>query len=336
MKNCAKDITNYHQERVTLQGEQRTALRDRRNANRDRLRRGLEEAEEPNPEKFVSQGSYAMRTTIQEPENHYDIDDGVVFDRESLKGPQGADKTALDARKMVRDAVHDGSFNSPPKVMPNCVRVFYNDGPHVDIPVYRKVVSAHDSESFELASADWKASDPEGVNTWFSQCLDDRSDSARAQFRELIRLLKSFCKNRPSYSLPSGFVLSVLVNEAYSAYDDRLDRAFRSLIVAVRDRLASDLHVHHPVVDEWLIDENTEHKSSKLKTLLGSAVETLEELDLPNCLRSRALKAWKKVFATDYFDTSITEAEQEEKKTAAAAVAAVADVGPSPKPWCPK
>ncbi len=40
----------------------------RRVANRDRLRKGLENAEDPLPIEHVSQGSYAMRTMIQHDE----------------------------------------------------------------------------------------------------------------------------------------------------------------------------------------------------------------------------------------------------------------------------
>jgi hypothetical protein len=37
---------------------------------------------------------------------------------------------------MVRDAVDDDKFKKPPEVRPNCVRVFYEAGYHVDLPVY--------------------------------------------------------------------------------------------------------------------------------------------------------------------------------------------------------
>lgn len=124
MKDCAKDIEKYHSDRVLLTGRQRIKLRDRRDANRTRLGKGLDRNEKPRPEKFVTQGSYAMKTTIQELDHNYDIDDGVVFARASLKGSQGADMRALDSRKMVRDAVDDGSFKRDPEIKPNCVRVF--------------------------------------------------------------------------------------------------------------------------------------------------------------------------------------------------------------------
>lgn len=329
MKDCNKEISKYHKDRVVLSSDQRKLLRSRRNANRDRLKRGLKAKDKPLPKEFVTQGSYAAKTTIQEPKNAYDIDDGAVFDIDDLKGPQGGDMTPGDAKKMVRDAVDDGSFNTPPEVKTNCVRVHYNDGSHVDIPVYRKIAQTDGSEKFEIASSVWKESNPKGVNNWFNERLRLRTNEGSDQMRVLIRLLKAYCKHRPSYSLPSGFILTVLVDENYWSHDARLDSAFRNLIGAIRDRLAISKQVRHPVVDENLADQG-DAKCTKLLELLSTSLDYLAVLDRASCRKSEALKAWKKVFNTDFFDQAISDAEAEEKRAAAAAVASVAVM---PKPY---
>ena len=328
MKDCNQDIKGYHSNRVKLTPEQKKKLQDRCNSNRDRLRRGLEKNEDPKPLKWVLQGSYAMQTTIQEHRDEYDIDDGVVFTQESLQGLHGANKVALDARKMVRDAVDDGSFKQKPQIKTNCVRVHYNDGPHVDIPVYRSVRNWNGTSSYELASADWKESNPEGVNSWFKECIALKKGYGLKHFRELIRLLKSFCKNRGSYSLPSGFVLTVLVNECYITGDERLDIDLCRIIKSLYTRLSQNLYVNHPVVSEWLIDETNSHKTEKLRDILGDAVQKLEYLNQPNCTYSQALKIWKKVLNTNYFDDKIIKSENDEKNRTRAMVAA--------SPYAPK
>ena len=326
MKDCDKDIRAYHDERVRLTENQKKKLRDRRDANRDRLRRGLKKNGDPAPVKSVIQGSYAMGTVIQEPESAYDIDDGVVFTANSLIGPKGASKAALDARKMVRDAVDDGSFKTDPEIKTNCVRVYYDDGPHVDIPVYRSTTDWTGNDKYELASVDWKESDPEGVNRWFRKWIKAKKADGMAHSRELIRLLKAICKNRPSYTtLPSGFVLTVLVQECYWCADGQLDTELRKLIEAIHRRLGNNLTVAHPVVTgEWLIDDDTKHRTEKLRELLGRVVEALPALDRPNCTRSETLKVWKKVFSTDFFDQRIADAEAEERERTRVAVPAVA------------
>ena len=336
MKDCNKDIRDYHRDRVALTASQRQELKDRRDSNRDRLRSGLQKNENPAPKRSVTQGSFAMRTVTQEPNNAYDIDDGVVFTKESLKGARGGDMSSVDARKMVRDAVHSDSFAKAPEVRTNCVRVYYNDGPHVDIPVYREFTDWFGSSSYELASAEWKKSDPDGVNDWFKNWLNRKKDNGLKHSRELIRLVKSICKNRPSYSLPSGFVLTVLIEECYTLAHERLDLDLRHVIKAVYDRFCNDLHVRHPVVaGEWLIDGDSEHKTRNLRVLLKTAVNDLSVLDLPNCTRSRALKAWKKVLYTNFFDDRIAEAEDQEKAKSKAAAMAL-PLASSPKPWAPR
>ena len=336
MKDCNKDIRDYHRERVALTATQRQELKDRRDSNRDRLRSGLKKNENPAPKRSVTQGSFAMRTVIQEPNNTYDIDDGVVFTKESLKGPRGGEMSFVDARKMVRDAVHSDSFAKAPDVKTNCVRIYYNDGPHVDIPVYREVTDWLGNTSYELASAEWTKSDPDGVNNWFKSWINRKKDNGQKHSRELIRLMKSICKIRPSYSLPSGFALTVLIEECYSLAQERLDLDLRDVIKALYDRLSDDLSVRHPVVEgEWLIDGDSEHKTRNLRDLLKTAVNDLAVLDLPNCTRSKALKAWKKVLYTDFFDDRITEAEEQEKAKSKAAAIAL-PLASSPKPWAPK
>src|SRR5207244_11839985 len=119
------DVLAYHGERVTLPRGDRTEMRGRRNANRDRLKKGLREAGKAAPREFVSQGGYAMKTMVQHPENDYDIDDGVYFDKAVLIGQRGAEMSPLQARQMVRDALDDGSFKTAREVRKNCVRVYY-------------------------------------------------------------------------------------------------------------------------------------------------------------------------------------------------------------------
>ena len=206
---------------------------------------------------------------------------------------------------------------------------------HVDIPVYRSTTDWIGNDKYELASVDWKDSDPEGVNRWFREWVKAKKAGGMENSRELIRLLKSICKNRPSYTtLPSGFVLTVLVQECYQSSDGRLDIELRELIEAIHRRLDNNLMVAHPVVSgEWLIDDDTKHRTEKLRELLGRAVETLATLDRPNCTRSETLKAWKKVFCTDFFDQRIEDAEAEEKRRAGAGVAAPAVVS-APRSYC--
>ena len=66
MFDCAADVKAFHDQDVTLPSAERDNMRQRRDANRTRLKAGLIRDERPLPIEFVSQGSYRMRTMLQE------------------------------------------------------------------------------------------------------------------------------------------------------------------------------------------------------------------------------------------------------------------------------
>ena len=227
---------------------------------------------------------------------------------------------------MVCNAVDDGSFKTDPEIKTNCVRVYYDDGPHVDIPVYRSTTDWSGNDKYELASVDWKESNPEGVNSWFREWIMAKKADGMARSRELIRLLKAICKEPPLLHHPpqrlrthrgwSRNATGVLMGTSTSNCG--------SWIEAIHRRLGDNLTVAHPVVSgEWLIDDDTKHRTTKLRELLGMAVEELAALDRPNCTRSETLKAWRKVFCTDFFDQGIADAEAEEKERTSVAAGGV-------------
>ncbi len=319
MFDCAKDVRAYHDQNVTLPKTEQDKMRNRRNSNRKRLRNGLAKADKPAPIEFVKQGSYAMKTMVQDPDNDYDIDDGVYFRKEDLVGPRGAEMTSLQARQMVRDAVDDGRFKQAPEVRSNCVRVFYKAGYHVDLPVYRRVVTSTvsgDKVHYELAaSSGWKRSDARNVTDWYE---DERAKSADGrQLRRINRALKKYARSRHSWhdGILRGFGISVLVTECFG-HNDREDCALYSTMVAIRDRLNWDLQIAHPVTPGDYITSGTDNaRARSFRDKLTEAIDTLQPLFKTDCTRERALKCWDKVFATTYFSERL-ENEQRAAVTA--------------------
>ena len=47
MYNCASDVLAYHDDEVTLPQVERTNMRERRDANRERLKKGLKDKANP-------------------------------------------------------------------------------------------------------------------------------------------------------------------------------------------------------------------------------------------------------------------------------------------------
>ena len=321
MYNCHDDILAYHNEKVTLPETERGEMRDRRDTNRQRVKEGLKRDGEPAPNYFQSQGSYAHRTMVQQPDKDYDIDDGVYFWKDDLKGPKGGDKTARAAKEMIRKALHHNRFNTPPDVHTNCVRVYYNVGYHVDVPVYRKVKVTdiwHDEEVYcEIASSDWKKSDPVGVTNWFNRENERQSPDTTngRQLRRQTRFNKAFAHSRESWRprIATGFMITTLiVEECYRANVAREDTALYDAMVAMRDRLKWNLEIKHPVVEgEFLTKGSTDGRAKFLREKLNWAIDELDVLFDAGCTRKQALKAWDRVFNTTFFSNRLKDEETE-------------------------
>lgn len=313
MKDCSKDVLAYHDDKVTLPQSERTNMRDRRDANRERLKTRLKAQEKPLPQEFIKQGSYAMMTMVQDASNDYDIDDGVYFTQAALKGPNGGDKTPKDARQMVCDALADERFNNQPAVKKNCVRIFYNDGYHVDMPVYRIRESDGD---YELASgSDWVHSRAADVEEWFNNANLTKSpdENNGRQFRRIVRMLKKFAKSRDSWKsqTTSGFAITILAEEKYVANKDREDTSLRDIMRAIYNRLVWNLEVNHPVTPGAKVTKGPDDTKMKFfRDKLETALKDLEVLDKSDCTREQALKAWDKVFGTDFFIARYDEKDE--------------------------
>ena len=307
--DCANGMTRYHNKKVRLSEKEKDKLRGYRDANLDRLRNGLQKNESPAYVKSISQGSYAMHTINQHPDNDYDIDVGIIFDREDLKGSQGGDKGALASRQMVCDAMQDDRFNRPPEVLKNCVRVYYKEGHHVDMPVYRQYQNENGDIIQELASSDWEESDPEAITNWYNDAVIEKSpDTANSrQMRRVTRLIKKWARSRSSWNMPSGFIISVLVDEKYISKEGRDDEALYETLKAIRNRLSRNKKVYNPINDD-LISEGKEAQLQKMHDELDRALkEILYVLEDPNCSYEDAMKAWSKFFNDDFFKEQIVE-----------------------------
>ena len=304
MFDTSSELFAYYDEEVRLTETQRGEMRSRRDSNRDRLEKGLARDDQPAVVRNIIQGSYAMWTMVQNDENDYDIDDGAVFTRDSLKGTQGGDKSPLLARQMVCDALQDGKFKRQPEVIPKCVRVFYDAGYHVDIPVYRTYTDEDGHEIQELAAAsEWKLSDPEAITDWFKGQVSEKSPDTNngRQMRRMVCLLKKWARSRVSWNLPSGLILSVLVDEAYQPYDKRDDMAFFTVLQQIRNRLQRSKSVLNPVDKTEDFAAGREAKVQSLLDTLDIWLPTLDVLAGEGCTKNKAMDAWRAFFNDDFF-----------------------------------
>jgi hypothetical protein len=303
MYDCNDGVLAFHNEKVTLPQPLRTAMRDRRNANRKRLKDRLKEKGLPLPQEFIKQGSYAMLSMVQDDDNDYDIDDGVYFAEEDLKGKDGNALSPKATRQFVCDALQDDRFKKQPKVLENCVRIYYDEGYHVDMPIYR--IRKTDGE-YELASGDqWTVSRAADVEKWFYDTNDAKSPDTEngRQFRRIVRDAKKFARSRNAWKdkIASGFTITKLIEECYVADEHREDVALRETMSGMCNRLVASLEIWHPITPGVRLTASDDPGAAFLRDKLSDALEDLKVLDDPACTSKQARKAWDEVFNTDFF-----------------------------------
>lgn len=305
--DCHSEMTNFHRDNVTLSNKQQGEMRTRRDAGRTRLENGLNEAKKPQPKEVRSQGSYQMRTMVQD--DDYDIDDGAYFASDDLKDDAGVALTPKAARQRVCDAlVWDGRLKQEATVKRNCVRQVYAAGYHIDIPVYR-IVTTRDKnddpvEHYELASGDeWTRSDARAVTRWFNGLVGELNagDSDGSQMRRVTKLSKKFArrvdwKNKTT----SGISITKLVVDHFQFSADRDDKALRETWKAIDKKLQKSVEIDHPVLANKLAQAGDEAVTF-FRDCLSGALKTLEVLDKSDCSRKQAREAWDEVFDTDFF-----------------------------------
>lgn len=265
----------------------------------------------------------------------YDIDDGAVFDREELKGPQGGDMSPREARDMVREVLDDGSFKTPPETLKNCVRVYYETGYHADVPVYREFDDENGNTHLGIASSEWRDSDPTELTTWFNEAVVEKSpdDANGRQMRRMVCLLKMFARSRASWNLPSGLILSVLTDERYVSKVERDDEALYDLLEGIHTRISLlNRKVYNPCDrNEELTKGSEDPKMRELEDRLAWAIGRLQVVKIGRCDKNEAMKRWNEIFNTDFFRRYIEENEKDKLRSLNILVSSTAAT--APKQW---
>lgn len=330
-----QQLRRFFDEKVKLASDMRQMLLDHRDANARRLIKRLNEA--PNPisiseSDFQSQGSFAMDTVVQTEfvDEEYDIDYGVVFRCSHLVDEDGNELSAQAVRELVRESLRDDRFKRQPKLMTNCVRVFYADeddyAHHVDMPVYREFEDEDGNTVTELAGASgWVVSDPKSVNVWLEDVVIQNNlavDGAGSQLRRMIKLMKRFCRSRRAdldadWDLPNGMKLTMLVAECFVS-KDRDDEAFHALLEALQTRLRWNLAIRNladKAIPQALLTKTA--SDTNVVNLRGRVAEALDGLSILfdlKCDEAQARQAWDWVFKSDGFFKQLEDASKAEAK----------------------
>ncbi len=311
-------LHDFYENKVRLGKAKRDELAGYRDTNLGRLKDGLdtlaaERGEKyHHPEESLNQGSYAMHTMNQHVDNEYDIDVGLIFNKEAVPAD------AKQARERVCDALLKKctNFTKEPEARANAVTIWYAEGYHIDFAVYRRYTSGWGNTILEHAGASgWAARNPEDITNWFSEQIEAQSPGGMVdrflgievqpkQLRRIVRFLKWFARSRSSWSLPGGMIMTTLVCEVYRPDRKRDDVALYDTMVALRKRLKGSLKVSNPVDSSQELTARAECLSqvTRLRDRLADTIEKLSILNDPTCTEVKARSAWNAVFNSDFWE----------------------------------
>ncbi len=230
--------------------------------------------------KFAGQGSFEMNTIVNPiPEydedtilRKYDLDYGVYF----IENTGEDNKRAIETwHNCLYEAVKDHTDQDPIRKN-TCVRVFFADGHHIDLPIYYKK-----DETISLAhkTKDWIESDPKEFYEWFNS-------KKNPQIERLVRYIKAWKNYRENkistLNLPSGFSLTILVVNSYAAYDND-DQSFKETIRNMHSELCrpGGFRCLRPTTPagEDVFQEYSETKRTNFLNALESLLDDLVRAD---------------------------------------------------------
>ncbi len=228
---------------------------------------------------FKKQGSFVMDTIIHPIKTdkglEYDLDDGVYF----------VGNEHLNYYEVSIQQLHNWVYNAtdnhttkPNQDKTTCVRVLFQSGRHIDLPIYyqyaNNIYLAHKTKG-------WIESNPVAFSNWFNNKATD-------QLKRIVRALKAwknFRENKnTNLKFPSGFALTILATNSYykSDFDDE---AFLKTIQSIYENLDNNFECLRPTTpkNEDIFEDFSDTREDNFMSALKSLVKDAEKAyDEPN------------------------------------------------------
>lgn len=307
MTNIDGLFSEFISEHVKLSGDVKNKLKEKKRLNVQRIKDGLKEynlnhfkeirlAEEP-----LIQGSVGMSTTIQNSKNEFDIDVSLIFEHDDIP------ECTTDAKNVILEVLKYSSkkFAKAPEVKKNCITIYYAEGFHVDLAVYRrsKKNKFKSEYYYEHCGENWSERNPRAIQMWFSQEV-----TKKKFLREHVRLIKMYCqKNKGNCEFPGGLILSVLLNESYTD-DDSFEKSFYKTLKKMSKRLVgNNEEVLNPTNEQNLI-KNDKDKINVMRftVALNHSINDISALDGNlNDIKGKT-KLWNSFFKHKYWENPRT------------------------------
>ena len=208
--NCNQALKNFN-ELITIHPEKVANLKKAHQTIRTKVREYFQfRTNLPLPE-FYIQGSYKMKTIVENRNNKCDVDLAVIF-------PCNPGVSIETLQNHVKKALWNHTSKGI-TIKTTCVRLDYVRDFHIDLPIY--FIDRRDGQLyFGSRGYEWEQSNPKAFVEWFKT-----QTSRKPQLIRIIRYLKAWAdhtKIKTKKKLPSGLTLTLWAIKYYqpSSRDD--------------------------------------------------------------------------------------------------------------------
>ena len=289
MANCNAEFLTFL-DTIKLSKNKVSYLRRSRDAIRERIINYYKEKELVQPE-FCGQGSFKVKTGINQSDEDYDIDDGVYLKHLPEK-KEDWPKTET-VHKEIYEAVN-GHTDTPPEDKKSCIRVQYKREYHVDLAIYVE----KDSKIYLARNGtdQWEENSPKLFTAWFYEKLDMHGE----QFRSVCKYIKKWSYNKGWVDSISGFLITILTGDHFYGSLARDDIALSETLKRIVSYLEFNRTIIRPVepkkeMTESLSDKDMDTMIRRLKGFRDSAEKSVSIED-----KEEAQNIWRQLFGEDF------------------------------------
>lgn len=303
MANCHDLFKGFNCELDILDSKKTKMMTSRKNL-REKIKTFFSDNHQGYAPSFYTQGSFKLGTCIRTKDDHCDLDDGVYF----KSNPDNV--TGATLQDWVMDAV-DGTTDASPSHKNKCIRVNYQAGYNIDIPVmvFDKEIDAH--PHLAVRDGDFRDDDPKEFVDYCTSHGVGKKDVQNQRHR-MVRYLKAWCDNVRD-SMPSGVSMTVMTMNLYQS-NDRDDVALKFLLVEMEKRLNSYFCCYMPTTPyDNLFKDYSDTKKQKIMDRLHDFVEDARQA-VEESNQLKASKLWRKHLG-DRFPLGEDKDEEQSDKT---------------------
>jgi hypothetical protein len=289
MADCRTEFKTFL-ETIKLGQTKVDNLRRSRDAIRDRIINYYKSKELP-PHKFCGQGSFKVKTGINQSDEDYDIDHGVYLKHL----PEGRDNWPKPKKlhNEIYEAV-DGHTDISPEDKHACVSVRYKKEYHVDLSIY-----GEDEGTIYLARTDsehWEENNPKLFTQWFL----DKLKASGEQLRNVCKYIKKWAYYNGWIGDITGFLITILTGDHFCCYEDRDDISISETLKKIVSHLELDRAILRPVVPcknmiESMSDKEIDTMITHFKQFRDKAVEAVLTDE-----KEKAHKIWRELFGDEF------------------------------------